>query len=147
MFNAKDQVEMIKNTISEAAAEILEKYPVLLAYLYGSVATGNVHPFSDIDIAVYVQNLPASAYLGLELSTSLEFDKKMPVGCHSEVRIVNNLPVSITGVIVTEGILLYCKSENARIDFETSVRKAYFDFLPVFRKYQNEYLDSSVSLP
>ena len=147
MFNAKDQVEMIKNAISEAAPEILEKYPVLLAYLYGSVATGNVHPFSDIDIAVYVQNLPASGYLGLELSTSLEFDKKMPVGCHSEVRIVNNLPISITGVIVTEGILIYCKRENARIDFETSVRKAYFDFLCVFRKYQNEYLDSAVSRP
>ena len=138
---------MIRKAVSEAAPEILAKHPVLLAYLYGSFATGNVHPFSDIDIAVQVQSLPESAYLGLELSTSLEFDKKLPAGSQSEVRIVNNLPISITGVIVTEGILVYCKSEVARVDFETSVRKAYFDFLPALRKYQNEYLESADSRP
>jgi predicted nucleotidyltransferase len=145
LLSHRNQVETIKQTISQAAVEILEKYPVLLAYLYGSFATGDVHPFSDIDIGVYIDNLPATGYLEVELATSLEFDRKLPAGIQSEVRIVNDLPISITGVIVTEGILIYCKDESVRIDFETSVRKAYFDFLPVLRKYQNEYINSAIS--
>jgi predicted nucleotidyltransferase len=146
-LNARDQVETIKKTVSEAAPAILEKYPVLLAYLYGSFATGDVHPFSDVDIGVYIDNLPAKAHLGLELSTSLEFDQRLPTSMQSEVRIINGLPISITGAIVTEGILLYCKSEPVRVHFETLVRKAYFDFLPVLHKYQNEYIDRAISQP
>ena len=144
MLNAREQVEEIKYAISQAAPEILEEYPVLLAYLYGSFATGDVHPFSDIDIAVYIDDLPAKKYLELELSTALDFDQRLPAGIQSEVRIINNLPISFTGPIVTEGTLLYCKSEDVRVDFETSIRKAYFDFLPVLRKYQSEYIDSAI---
>ena len=74
----------------------------------------------------------------------MEIDSKIGSDVKTEVRIINNLPLVITGNIITEGRLIYSINENVRVDFETSVRKAYFDFLPVIIKYQNTYIDSIV---
>ena len=59
----------------------------------------------------------------------------------SEIRIINKLPLVILGNIVTEGALIYSVDEILRVDFETSVRSAFFDFLPVIRRYNSEYID------
>jgi hypothetical protein len=42
-------------------------------------------------------------------------------------------------LVLAEGKLIYSKDENRRIEFETQVRKAYFDFLPVIRLHRNAY--------
>ena len=124
------------------APDIFGKPPILFAYLYGSYARGFVHPFSDLDIAIYIEKIPCDEYLELELSLSLEIDKKIGNGVTSEVRIMNTLPLVITGNIITEGVLIFSRSENIRVDFETSIRNAYFDFLPVIRMHQSAYVDS-----
>ena len=138
-------VEKIKNTLSTLALDIFGKPPVLFAYLYGSYATGLVHPFSDLDIGIYVDKMSRRQCLELELSLALEIDEKLGGGVVSEVRIINNLPLVVTGKIITEGLLIFSRNETKRVDFETSVRSAYFDFLPVIRRYQNTYIQSIVS--
>ena len=127
------------------APDIFGKPPILFAYLYGSYARGFVHSFSDLDIAIYIDKIPCDEYLGLELSLSLEIDNKIGHGVTSDVRIINALPLVITGNIITEGVLIFSRSEIIRVDFETSIRSAYFDFLPVIRMYQSVYVDSIVS--
>ena len=47
----------------------------------------------------------------------------------------------IRGEVVTHGILLYSPDEDFRIQFETTTRSAYFDFLPVAAMIQQEYFD------
>jgi len=64
------------------------------------------------------------------------------LGVTSEVRIINALPLVITGNIITEGVLIFSRNEIIRVDFETSIRSAYFDFLPVIRMHQSAYVDS-----
>lgn len=140
----KTNAEKIKSSLFAIAPDILRGYPVLFAYLYGSYAAGIVHPFSDLDIAVFIEGLPKKDHLELELSLSLEIDTIMRGGVASEVRVINNLPLIVTGKIITEGLLIYSKNEADRVDFETSVRSAYFDFLPVIRKFQRIYVDSTV---
>ena len=137
-----NNIKQIINTLFTIAPDIFSSRPVLFAYLYGSHATGNVHPFSDLDIGVYVDEISDISYLELELTLSLEIDAKIGSGVKTEVRIINKLPLVITGNIITEGSLIYSINENVRVDFETSVRKAYFDFLPVILKYQNKYIDN-----
>jgi hypothetical protein len=139
-----NNIKQITNSLVEIAPHIFCSGPVLFAYLYGSYATGNVHPFSDVDVGVYIDDVSDINYLELELSLSLEIDAKIGSGIRAEVRIINNLPLVITGNIITEGSLIYSINENVRVDFETSVRKAYFDFLPVIKTYQNTYIDSIV---
>ena len=103
-----------------------------------------MHPFSDLDIGVYIDDVSDIKYLELELSLSLEIDEKIGSGVRTEVRIINNMPLVVIGNIITEGRLIYSINENVRVDFETSVRKAYFDFLPVIIRYRNTYINSVV---
>jgi len=136
--------KQIKKSLITIVPDIFCSRPVLFAYLYGSFAAGNVHPFSDLDIGVYIDDVTDINYLELELSLSLEIDAKIESGIRTEVRIINNLPLVVIGNIITEGSLIYSINENVRVDFETSVRKAYFDFLPVITTYQNTYINNSV---
>jgi predicted nucleotidyltransferase len=137
-------VEKVKNSLFVIAPDVLGRYPVLFAYLYGSYATGIIHPFSDLDIALFTEGLPERDHLKFELSLSLEIDTMMGGRVASEVRVVNTLPLIVTGKIITEGLLIYSRNEVARVDFETSVRSAYFDFLPVIHRYQRIYADSTL---
>jgi hypothetical protein len=79
--------------------------------------------------------------LSLEMSLSLEIDKYIENGPPSDVRIINCLPLVVVGQIVTDGILIYCRDDDTRIDYETFIRSAYFDFFPVIRSFQKEYLE------
>ena len=142
----QDRVEdNIKNAIIRLAPKIFSNHPVLFAYLYGSFATGCVHPFSDIDIAVYTARASPAKSLELELMLSLKFDEKLNCKSKSEVRSINNLPLVIKGQILSNGFLIFSANEVERVDFETRVRSAYFDFLPVIQNYQKVYLDKALS--
>jgi predicted nucleotidyltransferase len=135
------RIENIKDYLLEVAPGIFSRHPILFAYLYGSYAAELTHPFSDLDIGIYIENVPASKHLELELSISLEIDSNMEGKVGSEVRIINNLPLVITGKIITDGVLIYSRNEVVRVDFETVVRSEYFDFLPVIHRYQRAYID------
>jgi len=143
MFDKR--VERIKISLLTLAPGIFGKPFVLFAYLYGSYATGLVHPFSDLDIGIYVDKMSRRQCLELELSLALEIDEKLGSGVASEVRIINNLPLVVTGKIITEGLLIFSRNETIRVDFEMSVRSAYFDFLPVLHRYQSTYMENIVS--
>jgi hypothetical protein len=75
------------------------------------------------------------------MALAFEIDQRLCNGPSSDVRIMNSLPLAIAGKIVTEGALIYCLDDNARIEYETRIRKAYFDFLPVIRNYQRMYFE------
>jgi len=50
------EVDKTKKIFQDKAPEILKNYPVLFGYLYGSYARGDVHPFSDVDIGIYLED-------------------------------------------------------------------------------------------
>ena len=142
----QDRVEQnIVESLIRLAPQIFKSHSVDFAYLYGSVATGYVHPFSDLDIAIYTHEMPHAKSLKLELSLSLAIDEKLAVNLKSEVRTMNNLPLIVNGQIISEGILIYSANEVERVDFETRIRLAYFDFLPVIQSYQEMYLEKALS--
>lgn len=130
----------IKKIVIKIVPEILENTPVIFAYLYGSYAIDQTHPFSDLDIGIYTSPLTLRESMKLEMDLALEIDKKLKNGPSSDVRTMNSLPLAVVGNILTEGMLIYCKEDAARIDYETTMRKRYFDFLPVIRNYQRTYL-------
>jgi len=139
-------VNDLKQKLHEIAPELFEDTPVLFAYLYGSYAKGLSHPFSDLDVGIFVEYLDRRACLDLELSLALRIDEKLDHVVQSEVRILNHLPLVVKGRILADGELIYSRDEDKRIEFETQVRKAYFDFLPVIRQYQNAYRERALSV-
>jgi hypothetical protein len=54
--------------------------------------------------------------------------------------------LAVKGRILADGELIYSRDEMNRIEFETQVRKAYFDFLPVIRAYQEAYRERALSV-
>ena len=71
--------------------------------------------------------------MDIELALALEIDVLLDPPVQSDVRAINRMPLTLLGVIINHGQLLYSRNEEARINFEVGVRIAYFDFLPVIR--------------
>ena len=128
-----------KQKLQAAAPGVFEGSPVLFAYIYGSFVKALVHPFSDLDIGIFVDDMDIDACLELELSLALRFDEQLNISAPAEVRILNRLPLSVKGRILGEAELIYSRAEEKRVAFETQVRKSYFDFLPVVHQYQQAY--------
>jgi len=130
-----------KDRLIPVCEKVFLNSPVIFAYLYGSYATGMMHPFSDIDIAVYAAEKSFENPLDLELSLSIEIDRALKEKPKSDVRLINRLPLAVLGEIMKDGLLIYCRDDEFRIDYETTVRMGYFDFLLYLRKYQQTYLN------
>ncbi len=128
----------LKQKILNISQQLFAGTPVEFAYLYGSVAKDLKNPFSDLDIAIFVEGLDTKKSLKLELSLSLALDDLLDHVIESDVRIINHLPMTVQGDIITTGILIYCQDDAKRVHFETNLRMAFFDFLPVIRRYKFE---------
>ena len=135
----------LKQKVHEIAPTVFEETPVVFAYLYGSYAKGLSHPFSDLDIGVFVEGLDIKACLDLELSLALRFDEVLGHNVQSEVRTLNHLPLVVKGTILGDAEVIYSRNEDKRIEFETQVRRAYFDFLPVIQHYQKAVKERALS--
>lgn len=133
----------IIDEIQRVSEGIFSRYPVLFAYVYGSFANDTVHPFSDLDIGVYLQPESCEQALETELDLALEIDKALEHVIEADVRAINNLPLVFTGQILTEGILVYSRDEAARVEFEVQMRKKYFDFMPVILDYRKAYFNAA----
>ena len=137
-------MNIIKNKLKSLAPDLFTGTPVLFAYLYGSHAKGLPHPFSDLDIGIFIKEIGRRECLSLELSLALTLDKKLEHQTESDVRAINHLPLIIQGEIITSGVLIYCCNDTKRIDYETQVRMAYFDFLPVIGQYHRAFIIESL---
>lgn len=113
--------------------EILRDRPVALAYLYGSAAIGLTTPLSDIDVALVISpDADLDAYRRVLLELDIQGDIEHRCGiANVDVRSIDRAPLRVQGKVLTQGTLLYARSDAFRIDYETRTRKLYFDFRPV----------------
>lgn len=120
---------------------ILGDRPVLLAYVYGSVAAGYPTPLSDVDIALVLApdcELDAYQRFMLELDIAAEIERRCGIP-NADVRSIDNAPLRVQGKVVTSGQLLYSKDDDFRVAYEVSTRKRYFDFQPVLAMMREAY--------
>lgn len=108
---------------------------IVCVYLYGSVARGEAHPGSDVDIAVLYATEPPPTLdgLGLDLGIALERQLGLPV----EVLVLNRAPVDLIHRVLRDGVLVDNSDPSARIRFEVKARNEYFDLLPYLRQYRH----------
>lgn len=130
-----------KNVIKKRLiAELKAHAEVSFAYLHGSFLKGN--GFRDIDIAVYLKNLPPSP-----LSYELEMEKELSDVVENyevDVRIFNISPLSFRYNVIKEGSVLFAKDDNERSDFQEATLSSYFDFEPYRKLYLKETLGIGV---
>ncbi|GAB4416182.1 MAG: hypothetical protein Fur0044_11400 [Anaerolineae bacterium] len=131
----------ITSLLKKCAPEVLEKYPVEMAYLHGSVARGCPLPTSDVDIALVLAEVP-SPYdrLTLELKIQAALEDACRLS-NLDVRSINQAPVMVQGQIIQEGVLLYRRDKDQQIAFEILTRKKYFDYRPIAMRMEQTFFD------
>lgn len=128
-------------TLREHLPEILRNRPVALAYIYGSAAIGYTTPLSDIDVALVISpDADLDAYQRVLLEMAIQGDIEHRCGiANVDVRSIDRAPLRVQGKVLTQGKLLYARSDVFRIDYETRTRKLYFDFRPVLDMMRSAY--------
>lgn len=97
---------------------------VVVAYLYGSFASGNPHSGSDLDIAVLFDG---EVNLYDRLGSLYSNFPKLSVKTEPEVRSISlkDSPVFLMNVV--QGKNVYAKDEVKRVEFEVSVMRSFYD--------------------
>ncbi len=132
--------------LREVLPSLLPDRAIALAYLYGSAATGSATSLSDVDIAVVARDYSVMAQR-FDLEAGLAMGLERHGVPRADVRIINDAPIMLKGTVVTEGILVYSADEEFRIEFETLTRRQYFDYAPVARRMQSDYIRTVLERP
>lgn len=109
-----------------AAIATLTDSGALFGYLHGSRATGTQSVDSDVDVAAYFGAYPPQAY-----------DVLLPPGV--DLLVLDHAPLELAGRIAVAGTLLFERDPVARVRWESTTRKIYFDELPRIRRAHNEF--------
>jgi predicted nucleotidyltransferase len=107
---------------------------IVLCYLYGSAARGELREGSDVDVGVVLCDdaEPDPLY---EPRLARRFEELLDVGREVEVRILNGRGSVFLNQVVRDGCCIYKRSEDVRHRFERDVMKKYADYKPFMRMY------------
>lgn len=106
--------------------------PVVVAYLFGSVAKGAAGRLSDVDVAV----LLSKGYdLTLDYRLYLMGELAEIIGRETDVVILNEVPPLLRYEVIKCGKILYCKDECERVAFEEKTLDEYLDMGRIEREY------------
>ena len=115
-----------KHQLVAKAKEVLEGHgAVLYAYLFGSLARNVFSPFSDIDIAVYIGDVPDLIDEKLELLGDLMDN----LGTDEiDLVVLNTAPLPLKARVLRNKEILLDRKPYLRHSFESLVLREYFDF-------------------
>lgn len=126
--------------------DALERYfaaldDVVAVYLFGSHAREQAGPLSDVDVAVLLAGTPDDDRC---------FDRRLEIigGLMDilhvndvDVAIVNQSPIALRYRVLRDGVLLYCRSRQACIEFAARTVSEYLDFKPIIERHERAILD------
>ncbi len=112
-------IQEITNRLSNIWQDFKE---VKIVYLFGSYATGEERPTSDIDIAVFAPELILDDYLKLWAKvTGLLGTEKI------DLVTLSDKPPAFRYQVIKEGKVIYCRNEYLLNDFELKTWQTYMD--------------------
>lgn len=96
---------------------------IVFAYLFGGLLKDRQSPLSDVDIAVFVEDIKKLNYLNFfnSVTNVLGTDEV-------DLIILNTSPLSLTGRILQNRRIIIDKNPFLRHRFESDVLRKFFDF-------------------
>ena len=116
-------------THTAEAIEVLRRHGAEFGYLHGSRATDTARPTSDIDIAAHFGGLGPQA-----------FEILLPSGV--DLLVLDDAPLELAGRVAVRGRLLFETDPRARVVWEATTRKIYFDELPRISRAHREFAEA-----
>jgi hypothetical protein len=118
--------------ISKLRAFIELRDEIIFAYIHGSFPEGL--PYSDIDIALYVDGRAISGDEAIDYGIRISAQAEIETGISPlDIKVINYAPVGFQ-YYATKGILLFSRNDELRCDFLEKTWKIYFDLLPKRRQ-------------
>jgi len=131
----KDDIALSLNdlvaTLKSKLIPIFEKYNCQFVYLGGSWAKGQANWWRDIDVFVSIpgiNKIDKKKIFDMLVSLNTEAER-VTVNSTIEIRIIETLPIHVQFQIIAEGIVLYEKSEEVRLDYKERIMKLYYDHI------------------
>ena len=137
--NRRTISDVERKAIQAALRDALEQHhEVSFGYVHGSFITDK--EFADIDVAVYLKEMPESP---LEYELDLESALQHVVGPYViDVRVLNGVPLSFRYNVIKSGIPILVRNDDRRANFQEATLAEYFDFAP----YRSMYLKETLGL-
>ncbi|MEW6232933.1 MAG: nucleotidyltransferase domain-containing protein [Chloroflexota bacterium] len=134
----------LETILSQLKEYFAQQPEIVLAYLYGSYATGKPHAQSDMDIGVlFDDSLSSSEQFHRALYYSDKVSHLLGLGAKGidvDVRELNGLPIEFLYQVISPRKCIHARSERERIQFEVDTINDYLDFKPVLDHYYNYML-------
>jgi predicted nucleotidyltransferase len=110
---------------------LFHQHPVLLAYLFGSQATGRTHADSDIDVAVLLNASLTPDERFAERLTLIGALSRLLGTDNVDMVILNEASPLLAYEVLRSGVLLYCSDDNTRVEFQVCTLRTYEDTAPL----------------
>lgn len=106
--------------------DCLGKYPVMVAYLFGSEARGISGALSDMDIAVFIdKGVDKSERFDLRLRLLNELSSIM--NKRVDLVILNDSPAQLSYEVIKHGQPIFCRDRSAKAGLELKILSKYLD--------------------
>lgn len=115
-----DLEDAIRETV-----QILDTAPVEFAYLFGSMASGEQNRFSDVDLAVHLEEGADVIQQTMDLYDRIG---KVFEPVKLDLIILNSAPISLSGRILTKSRLIYDRAPFRRHIYESLTLRMFWDF-------------------
>jgi len=114
-----------------------------LAYLFGSRARGDPRQESDWDFAILLSEAFRDPYdlvrLIGDLAEALNVtDEKV------NLVVLNDAPLELSYKVISEGLIIYERDLERRVDFEVNILKLYMDFKPTLDKLRKSTIEAYI---
>lgn len=110
---------------------------IVAVYLYGSQISGNIHPESDIDIALLTDHsIQQSSFAEFEIKYTTQLEQRLHQNDCVDIKILSlERSYLYLHEVLSHHQLIVDKNPFTRIDFEVEATKRYLDFKPVIDQY------------
>ncbi|MBM4422316.1 MAG: nucleotidyltransferase domain-containing protein [Chloroflexi bacterium] len=120
-------------------AYLQRRTEIVAAYLFGSVAAGKAHKFSDVDVALLLaERVDSNTAWDIRLEAMGEAEAAF--GRRADVVTINEVGLVFGFQILKTGSVIYARDQGARCRFEMRLRSEYYDYQPYFEYQQSEFL-------
>lgn len=134
--------------ITPELRQALKKHKISTAYLFGSAATGETTPLSDVDIGVVFKDValknkdPSGVFT--ELYEAFRGALKLSADERLDLVYLQEAPFRLQMNAIKYGKVLYQESEDIRTDYEDYVTMRYLDWKYVDDTYLKEVAEDII---
>ncbi len=114
---------------SQIKEYFVPKKEIIAVYLFGSRAEGVARPDSDLDIAVLVEKQPEDRFA---YRMGLAEDLEKLTGIHTEVVILQEVPLLLQFQVLKHGKLLFERDPAQRAAYQMHLMSRYYDYKRFF---------------